>query len=200
MTLRNNHVIGRDLLEIPMDQPPAATKAQAPTEYSPSHDSRDAVSDQTGKVTASGAPSVVRLATPITNQWGYTGEAAHNPYFVTSGNPMRPGSVTGYSQWFEANHIGGISDADMNTNYSATQDGAQEALRLVQAYDPGATLGGSRFGGTGTSPWVADKDTREIVLSNGSHVNAGLLLGSYYNHGQGVTATSDQLLQMAVKS
>jgi hypothetical protein len=158
------------------------------------------MSDQAGKVTASGAPSIIRLSTPVANQWGYTGEAAYNPYFVTPSNPMRDGLVTGYGQWFETNHIGGISDAEMNVNYSATQDGAQEALRLVQKYDPGATLGSSRFGATGIGPWLADKDTREVVLSNGTHVNAGLLVGSYYNHGQGVTATSDQLLQLSVKS
>ena len=87
----------------------------------------------------------------------------------------------------------------MSPSYSATSEGAQEALRLVQQYDPGATLGSSRFGASG-GPWLADKDTREITLSNGNRLNAGLLLGNYYNQGQGVTARSDQTLQLAVKA
>jgi hypothetical protein len=191
--------VGRNLLEIPMDQPVAVTKAQSVSLYGGPQDKRDGITDQAGKVTAGGAPSIIRLTAPVANQWGYTGEAAFNPYFTTPSNPLRDGLVAGFSQWFEGNHIGGLSDAQMNVTYSATQEGAQEALRLVQQYDAGATLGSSRFGASG-GPWLAEKDTREIVLSNGTHVNAGLLLGSYYNQGQGVTARSDQLLQVAVKS
>jgi hypothetical protein len=179
----------------------AVTKLQDAALHKGPQDSRDGVSDLAAKVTASGAPSVVRLTTPLANQWGYTGEAAFNPYFATPSNPLRDGFVTGFTQWFEGNHISGVSDHEMNTNYSATQEGAQEALRLVQQYDPGATLGSSRFGASSAgSPWLAAKDTHEIVLSNGTHLNAGLLLGSYYNQGQGVTARSDQSLQLAVKS
>ena len=212
---RGDDTGGRNLLAIPMDQPLADTKTAtaaaalaspkaetttpAVSLYGGPQDSRDGVSDAAGKVTASGAPSVVRLTKPVANQWGYTGEAAYNPYFITPSNPLRDGLVTGFSNWFEGNHIAGISGGDMNTSYSATQEGAQEALRLVQQYDPGATLGSSRFGASG-GPWLADKDTREIALSNGNHVNAGLLLGSYYSQGQGVTARSDQMLQLAVKA
>lgn len=210
---RGGGTAGRNLLEIPMDQPlasikvaavaVAAPKAEAVTPavplYGGPQDSRDGVSDAAGKVTASGAPSVVRLTKPVANQWGYTGEAAYNPYFNTPSNPLRDGFVTGFSNWFEGNHISGISSADMNPSYSATPEGAQEALRLVQQYDPGATLGSSRFGASG-GPWLADKDTREVTLSNGNRLNAGLLLGSYYSQGQGVTARSDQMLQLAIKA
>ncbi len=212
---RGEDTTGRNLLEIPMDQPLAVTKAAAAAValaapksetaapavsiYSGPQDSRDGVSDAAGKLTASGAPSVVRLTAPIANQWGYTGEAAFNPYFITPSNPLRDGFVAGFSNWFEGNHISGISSADVNSSYSATSDGAQEALRLVQQYDPGATLGSSRFGASG-GPWLADKVTREITLSSGNKLNAGLLLGSYYNQGQGVTARSDQTLQLAIKA
>ena len=209
---RGDDAAGRNLLEIPIDQPLAATKAAtavvavpkaetatpAVPRYGGPQDSRDGVSDAARKVTASGAPSVVRLTKPVANQWGYTGEAAYNPYFITPSNPLRDGFVAGFSNWFEGNHISGISSGDMNASYSATSEGAQEALRLVQQYDPGATLGSSRFGASG-GPWLADKDTREIKLSNGNHLNAGLLLGSYYSQGQGVTARSDQMLQLAIK-
>lgn len=209
---RGDDTAGRNLLEIPMDQPLAATKAAtaivaapkaetatpAMPRYGGPQDSRDGVSDAAGKVTASGAPSVVRLTNPVANQWGYTGEAAYNPYFITPSNPLRDGFVAGFSNWFEGNHILGISSGDMNAGYSATSEGAQEALRLVQQYDPGATLGSSRFGASG-GPWLAEKDTREIKLSNGNQLNAGLLLGNYYNQGQGVTARSDQTLKLAIK-
>ena len=212
---RGDDIGGRNLLAIPMDQPLAETKAAAAATalsspntdvaspgvgfYGGPQDARDGVSDAAGKVTASGAPSIVRLTKPVANQWGYTGEAAYNPYFVTPSNPLRDGLVTGFSNWFEGNHISGISSGEMNTSYSATPGGAQEALRLVQQYDPGASLGSSRFGASG-GPWLADKDTREITLSNGNHLNAALLLGSYYSQGQGVTARSDQMLQLALKS
>ena len=212
---RGDDIGGRNhLLEIPVDQSLAATKAAAapmaaapkaetatPTvpPYGGPQDSRDGVSDAAGQVTASGAPSVVRLTTPVANQWGYTGEAAYNPYFITPSNPLRDGFVTGFSNWFEGNHISGIGSSEMSPSYSATSEGAQEALRLVQQYDPAATLGSSRFGASG-GPWLADKDTREITLSNGNRLNAGLLLGSYYSQGQGVTARSDQMLQLAVKA
>ena len=202
---RGDDQAGRNLLEIPMDQPPAvaptANPATAATPKPPVYDGpqdlRDRISDAAGKVTATGAPSVVRLQIPVANQWGYTGEAAHNPYFITPSNPLRDGLVTGFSNWFEANHISGLTTGEMNTNYSATQEGAQEALRLVRQYDPGAAVGNSRFG-SGGGPWLADNDTREITLSNGSRLNAGLLLRSYYNQGQGVTARSDQMLQQSI--
>ena len=207
---RGDNTVGRNLLEIPMDQPLAVTKAAAALvtpkatatgvpRYDGPQDKRDVVSDTASQTTATGAPSVVRLTTPIDNQWGYTGEAAHNPYFVTPSNPLRDGLVTGFPNWFEGNHITGISSGDMSTSHSATSEGAQEALRLVQQYDSGATLGSSRFGASG-GPWLAEKDTRQITLTNGTQLNAGLLLGSYYNQGHGVTATSDLMLQAAVKA
>ncbi len=164
-----------------------------------SKDARDEVSDLAGQVTTSGAPSIVRLTAPIANQWGYSGEAAFNPYFTTPSNPMREGLVTGFSQWFEQNHITGLGGGDISSNYSTTQEGAQEALRLAQQYEPNATLGSSRFGSSG-GPWLATKDTYEIVMPNGNRVNAGLLLGSYYNQGQGVTPMSDRMLQLGLKS
>ncbi|MEP6540307.1 MAG: hypothetical protein ABJF23_33580 [Bryobacteraceae bacterium] len=206
---RGDDTAGRNLLEIPMDQPPtiltaagtplaSAAKPNAPT-YDGPQDKRDGVSDAAGKVTATGAPSIVRLQTPVANQWGYAGEAAHNPYFITPSNPLRDGLVTGFSNWFEGNHVSGLTTAEVSTSYSATDEGAQEALRLVKQYDPGASLGSSRFG-SGGGPWLADKDTREITLSNGSRLNAGLVLGSYYSQGQGVTARSDQALQQSISA
>jgi len=190
---------GQNILEIPMDQPPSVTKEAFARLATGPQDKRDAVGSGTGILTASGAPSIVRLANPVANQGSYSGEAAFNPYFTTPSNPLQDGLVAGFSNWFEANRIGGVSNAEMNLTHSATQEGAQEALRLVQRYDANATLEASHFGGAG-SPWSAEKDTREIVLSNGTHLNAGLLLGSYYNRGQGVTSTSDLMLQATVKS
>jgi hypothetical protein len=179
--------------------PVPAANSSAPSVYKGPQDARDGASDQAGKVAASGAPSIVRLNTPIANQWGYSGEAAFNPYFTTPSNPLREGLVAGYSQWFEENRVQGLSESEMNINYSATRDGAQEVLRLVQQYDPGASLGSTRFGASG-GPWLANKDTAEVVLSNGKRLNAGLLLGSYYNHGQGVNPRSDQALQLAINA
>jgi hypothetical protein len=196
---RSNSVLG------PMQQlfssvvPPIAAAAVRATEYTGPQDVRDGISDQAGKLTAGGTPSIVRLITPVANQWGYSGEAAFNPYFTTPSNPMRAGLVAGYSQWFEENRVQGLTDSEMNINYSATRDGAQEVLRLVQQYDPGATLGSTRFGASG-GPWLANKDTQEVVLSNGKRLNAGLLLGSYYNHGYGVNPRSDQALQLSISA
>ena len=86
----------------------------------------------------------------------------------------------------------------MNGSYGTTQEGAQEALRLVQTYAPGATVVSSKFG-SGGGPYQADAPTNEIELPNGTKMNAGMVLNSYYNGGQGVTSFSDRQLQLNVQ-
>jgi hypothetical protein len=179
----------------------AARAALAPTQPV---DPRDGAPVATGQVTASGAPLITPSATPIQNQWGYTGAAATNPYFTTPSNPLESGYVTGFANWFSPINVTGTSNASgggsytMNGSYGTTQEGAQEALRLVQTYAPGATIVSNRFGSQG-GPYQADAACNEIQLPNGRQINAGLILNAYYNGGQGVTAMSDQRLQLDVQ-
>ncbi len=167
-------------------------------------DLRDGAPVATGQVTASGAPLITPSATPMQNQWGYTGAAATNPYFTTPSNPLQPGYVTGFANWYSPINVTGTSNAPgggaytMNGSYGTTQEGAQEALRLVQTYAPGATIASNRFGSEG-GPYQADAACNEIQLPNGRQINAGLILNDYYNGGQGVTTMSDQRLQLDVQ-
>jgi hypothetical protein len=173
------------------------------TQSSPS-DPRDGTPASTGQVTASGAPLITPSATPMQNQWGYTGAAATNPYFTTPSNPLQPGYVTGFANWFSPINVTGTSNAPgggaytMNGSYGTTQEGAQEALRLVQMYAPGATIVSNQFG-SGGGPYQADAPCNEIQLPNGSQMNAGLVLNDYYNGGQGVTTMSDTRLKLDVQ-
>ncbi len=190
------------LAKDPIQPAPLVTNAAALV--STQTDPRDAAPTGIGQVTASGAPLIAPLTTPMANQWGYTGAAASNPYFTTPSNPLQAGYVTGFANWFTPINVTGTSSAPgggaytMNGMYGTTQEGAQEALRLVQTYAPGASIVSDKFG-SGGGPYQADVATNEIQLPDGSKMNAGMILNDYYNRGQGVTAMSDQRLQLDVK-
>jgi hypothetical protein len=117
---------------------------------------------------------------------------------------LAPGYVAGFANWYTPINVTGTSSAPgggaytMNGSYGTTQEGAQEALRLVQTYAPGATIASDRFG-AGGGPYQADVASNVIQLPNGTQMNAGLILNDYYNGGQGVTTMSDQRLQLDVK-
>jgi hypothetical protein len=151
-----------------------------------------------GQLSASGAPLIVASETPAANPWGYTGPAARNPYYVTPGTPMEDGTVQGYENWFQsANVLYASPSGPVGTAYTmrvVTEEGAQEALRLVQEYLPDATVQATVFG-SGGGPWCADKPSFEVVVAGGTRLNAAAILDSYYNRGQGVTALSDLMLR-----
>jgi hypothetical protein len=164
---------------------PAAAAAPAP----PAH----------GQLTASGAPLIQLATTPAANPWEYTGPAARNPYYITPGTVMQEGLVPGYENWFETTPVlqPGATAGSSSVAYTMrvpTEEGAQEALRLVQEYVPEATVEATVFG-AGGGPWCAGKPSYYVVLPSGSRLNAAALLDSYYNHGQGVTALSDLVLR-----
>jgi hypothetical protein len=101
----------------------------------------------------------------------------------------------GFDRWFEQQYmLSGLANGDgsyaINRLYTATEEGALEALRIAQEHFPGAKLENHYFGMEG-GPWRASGPERHIVLPNGVRLNAGMLLNSYYNGGRGVTAGSD---------
>jgi hypothetical protein len=180
------------------------TAATDPTPWCPApgaKDPRDAVPAGGGQVTQSGAPEVKTNPTPVSNQYNYTGPAALNPYFTTPSNPLREGYVEGFDKWFEEIHVANANEPSggytMNRMMCATQEGAQEALRLVRTLEPGAKLGDYRFG-RGGGPYSADKSNYEIVLPNGGRLNAGHLLQVYYWGGWGASVASDMRLSSAL--
>jgi hypothetical protein len=149
-------------------------------------------------LTASGAPQISLSATPAANPWGYSGPAARNPYYVTPGIRMEDGAVAGYDKWFQTAIVtqAGTTGGPPGIAYTmrvVTEEGAQEALRLVQEYVPEATLEASVFG-SGGGPWLADKPSYHVILPGGGSLNAAAILDSYYHRGQGVTALSDLVL------
>jgi hypothetical protein len=149
----------------------------------------------------SGAPKIIQNAVGARNQYQYAGPAASNPYFTTPSNPLREGYVRGFDKWFEDVHVGNLDPSGqsyrMNPLLCATSEGAQEALRLVQQFEPDAKLASTKFGSSG-GPFVADKAVREITLPDGARLNAGGILNRYYWGGQGVTVSSDANLGWAL--
>jgi hypothetical protein len=143
----------------------------------------------TGLVTASGAPSIVLDTAPSWDARNCTGPEIYNPYYGTSTSPTRPGYVTGFDNWFQTITLGPPSNSTLTQAASATAEGAQEALRLVQQYVPGATIVDYTVTGQ-----VGDQVSHAIQLPDGTMLNAGLVLDSYYNQGCGVDSTSDALL------
>lgn len=161
------------------------------------------VSPNAGKTTSSGAPDIKLAQEPIANAWNYTGPAAKNPYFMTTGTAPDASTVKGYSNWFENVTVySGITngvDHVVNPMHSASLEGAKEALRLVQMYEPNAQLESVRMG-EGAGPYLADGPTYSVVLPDGSRLNAGAILNSYYHGGAGVSAESDMSLAAEVRS
>lgn len=156
-------------------------------------DRRDEIPAGGGRVSATGAPVITPNGQPAKNQHNYAGPAAFNPYFTTPSNPLRADYVLGYQNWFRDSTIyGGIyGPVPANRAYFTTEEGAQEALRLVREYEPGAELTQRSWGG---GPFSASNSMYYIQLSGDRMVNAGLVLNGYYNGGQGVTPSSDELL------
>lgn len=162
-----------------------------------------AVNPNAGKTTASGAPDIKLAEQPIANAWSYAGPAAKNPYFMTTGSAPDASTVKGYSNWFSnvTVYSGITNDVDhvVNPMNSASPEGAQEALRLVQMYEPGAKLESVRMG-EGAGPYLADGPTFSVVLPDGSRLNAGAILNSYYHGGAGVSVESDLALAAEVNA
>ncbi|MGO9095575.1 MAG: hypothetical protein ACLQGV_10160 [Bryobacteraceae bacterium] len=144
----------------------------------------------TGQVTASGAPLIVLSAAPSWDARNCTGPEIYNPYYGTATSPTRPGYVTGFDNWFQTITMGPPTNGALMPAVSATEEGAQEALRLVQQYIPGATI--VNYTVTGQ---VGEQVSHAIELPDGTMMNAGLILDSYYNQGCGVDSTSDALLK-----
>ncbi|MEJ7607207.1 MAG: hypothetical protein WKF37_13300 [Bryobacteraceae bacterium] len=163
-------------------------------------DSRDGMPSGGGVVASDGSPRIEVSPDPVSNQYGYSGPAARNPYFTSPSNPLRDGYVLGFSNWFqEAMIMGGSAPMKANSIFYSTEEGAQEALRLAKLHDPSATVTNSVWGSDG-GPYTASKPTWLIALSNGRNLNAGGVLHSYYNQGRGVTADSDAVLKRTIES
>lgn len=132
------------------------------------------------------------------NQYGYTGPAAKNPYFSTPSNPLREGYVLGFDKWFENPKIwGGPNGPQLaNRKMYATEEGAKEALRIVQAFQPDATLVQSVWQ---SGPYGVDTPMWEVELGEGRRLNAGGVLSAYYTHGFGVTAGADETIRRSIQ-
>ena len=185
------------LLEVHQEVARAAGGQPAPTPPAPSP--TPPPSGSAPPLSASGAPLIALREAPAANPWGYTGPAARNPYYVTPGVPMQDGAVAGYEKWFQTASVfqTGASGGPPGVAYTmrvATEEGAREALRLVQEYVPQASLQASVFG-AGGGPWCADKPAYYVVLPSGDRLDAAAILDSYYHRGQGVTALSDLVLR-----
>ncbi|MBC7924221.1 MAG: hypothetical protein H7039_01050 [Bryobacteraceae bacterium] len=161
-------------------------------------DSRDAFPKNGGLLTASGAPDIRLNTKPTRNQYNYSGPAASNPYFTNPGNPLREGYVLGFNQWFQnAAILGPGSTTPANSSYYATEEGAQEALRLVKQHVPEAQLTSKTWGGGG--PFQSSKEMYLVTVPGGAELNAGNILSTYYNRGFGTTSMSDKQLQQDIQ-
>jgi len=182
----------------------SAAKLAEPTQTSWSlwdgpRDSRDALPIGGGITTASGAPKIVENAAAARNQYNYVGPGAKNPYFTNPGNPLREGYVQGFNNWFLNNPaILGPNNKSTPANpvYYSTEEGAQEALRLVQQHEPGAQLASRTWGG---GPFISNQPMFFVTLPNGKELNAGGILEGYYSHGCGVSVSSDLELERSVR-
>lgn len=140
---------------------------------------------QTGQTTSSGAPEIV-LNTGLEG-------AEQNPYFGI----FKEGAVTGYTKWFQAED--GAITARGSTMYrglAATAEGAEEALRLVQQYEPAATM--RKVYLPGQEGQAGDPCAYLIDLPSGRNLNAGLVLEMYYQQGWGVDQQSEAKLRNEV--
>lgn len=180
---------------------PAPVVVADPTEWAPytgPKDARDQVPAGGGKTTASGSPLIVNNKTDAANQYGYVGPATKSPYFTTPSNPLREGYVLGFRKWFSDPLVVGGLGAPIpanKANYS-TEEGAQEALRIVQQFAPDAKVVQSVWQ---SGPFSVDKPLYEIDLGDGRRLNAGGVLCGYYNQGYGVTISSDETIRRAMQ-
>jgi hypothetical protein len=180
----------------PTEVPKADPTAWAP--YSGPRDVRDELAAGGGLTTESGAPLIRNNDQPAKNQYGYTGPATNNPYFTTPSNPLREGYVTGFNKWFENPMIlGGLNGpVPANKMQYSTEEGSQEALRIVQQFVPEATVVKSTWQ---SGPYVVDKPIYEVELADGRRLNAGGVLTGYYNQGFGVTVSSDETIRRSIQ-
>jgi hypothetical protein len=106
-------------------------------------------------------------------------------------------AVPTFQDWFATVNVSaaaGLPGAyTMNQSHTATPTGAEEALRLVQQFVPGASLEANPFG-DGVH-YASDKPVYDVVLPNGLHMNAGLILDGYYNRGLTSVTASGNLAQ-----
>lgn len=183
---------------------PSETETAPPpsaTEWSPyigPKDARDQIAEGGGKTTASGSPLIKNNEKSASNQYGYSGPATLNPYFTTPSNPLREGYVVGFGNWFSNPMIHGGPSGPIPANkmqYS-TEEGAQEALRIVKQFVPEASIVQSFWR---SGPYAVDKPLFEIDLGGGRKLNAGGVLTGYYNQGHGVTISSDDAIRRAIQ-
>jgi hypothetical protein len=162
-------------------------------------DRRDEIPVGGGQLTASGAPAILMNERPAGNQYGYTGLAALNPYFTSPSNPNRAGYVLGFQNWFRDTQVLGGKQGPIPANrlYYATEEGAQEALRLVRQHEPDAELTQFQWAG---GPFSTTNAMYYVTLPGDRMMNAGLILSGYYNGGEGVTISSDDDLARSVRS
>lgn len=184
--------------------PATSTEVRGPacetpwSEWKGPRDSRDEVAAGGGQLTSSGAPLIQINNRPASNQYGYTGLAALNPYFTSPSNPNRAGYVLGFANWFRDTQVLGGKNGPVPANrlYYATEEGAQEALRLVRQHEPDAQLVQFQWGG---GPYSTTNAMYYVSLPGERMMNAGLILSGYYNGGEGVTISSDADLQRSVR-
>lgn len=138
-------------------------------------------------------PNVTLLSTPMKNDWGYTGPAALNPFFHPTGTAPDYTFVPDFMGWFDAVAVYDVTTGNVNHYVSpkqtASEAGAQEALRLVTMFVPGAVLEAVR--GVEGGRYFADKMTYSVVLPDGRRFNAAGIVDRYYHGGAGVSAASD---------
>lgn len=141
-------------------------------------------------------PTITLRESPAPNDWGYTGPASLNPFFHRTGIAPNYDFVPNFYGWFQAvavyNTTTGNVDHYIEPRACASPEGAQEALRLVQMFEPGATLEFVRVEEGGI--YYADRLTPLIVLPGACRLNAGSVLNRYYHGGAGVSAESDLAL------
>ena len=161
-------------------------------------DSRDEMPKGGGQVSASGAPLIVLSDKMAGNQSGYVGPAAKNPYFSTPSNPLRPGYVLGFDKWFEYPQVlGGPNGPQPGNRFQyATEEGAKEALRIVQMFAPEASLVKNVWR---SGPYAVDTPQYDVQLAPGRFLNAGGVLTAYYREGYGVLASADETIRHAIQ-
>lgn len=136
---------------------------------------------------------ITPLSSPKPNDWGYKGPAAYNPYFFPKGTEPDLSVVLDFYTFFDAVAVYDITTGNVNhyvnPKHTASPDGAEEALRLVSMFVPGATLESVR--GIEGGIYYADKLTYSVVLPDGKRLNAAKIVDRYYHAGAGVSAESD---------
>lgn len=186
-------------LEAAPRQSSAATASRTPWSiWNGPRDSRDEIPGGGNLTTESGAPKIELNAVAAKNQYNYSGPAAFNPYFTTPSNPLRAGYVTGFQNWFQEPLIlgGDRGPTPANKQMFSTAEGAEEALRLIQQYEPEATVVERPWGG---GMFTSNIPMYYISVPGGRQLNAGSVLYNYYHGGYGAATSSDTDLERAIR-